>query len=395
MTKIRSTAVYYLAFIVLGMVSASLGPTLPGLAAQTNTDLGGISFLFITRSLGFLVGTLLFGRLLSNFNGHVLIGSAILGMALFLGLVPFTPMLWLLTFILFLLGIAESGIDVSSNTLIVWLHGAKVAPYMNALHFFFGVGAFLSPLIIARILASGGKVSWSYWVLALLVLPITLVVFRVPSPREKEQDPAIPRAAKKWSLIFLLALFLLLYVGAEIAFGGWIYTFAFSTAIASETTAAYLTSAFWGALTIGRLLSIPLTARLRPRTLLALDLLGCLLSIGLMIFFVSATAVWVGTLGFGFSMSSIFPTTLSFAERQMPINGQVTSYIFVGASLGAMTIPWLIGQLLSTIGPQATMPSIFITMSAALLVFVILLVKSRQQLAPLQALQKADIGKSA
>ena len=79
----------------------------------------------------------------------------------------------------------------------------------------------------------------------------------------------------------------------------------------------------------------------------------------------------------------------------MPINGQVTSYIFVGASLGAMTIPWLIGQLLSGIGPQATMPSLFITMFAALLVFVILLVYSKQQLASLQVLQEADLGKSA
>ena len=37
------------------------------------------------------------------------------------------------------------------NPLLVWVHGDEVGPAMNGLHFFFGVGAFLSPIIIAVI----------------------------------------------------------------------------------------------------------------------------------------------------------------------------------------------------------------------------------------------------
>jgi len=54
--------------------------------------------------------------------------------------------------------------------------------------------------------------------------------------------------------------------------------------LADETGAAYLNSAFWGALTIGRLLSIPLAVRFSPKAMLRFDLLGSLLSLGLMVY---------------------------------------------------------------------------------------------------------------
>jgi len=39
----------------------------------------------------------------------------------------------------------------------------------------------------------------------------------------------------------------------------------------------YLTSAFWAALTIGRLLIVPLAAYVKPQTILLIDVIGCLL----------------------------------------------------------------------------------------------------------------------
>jgi fucose permease len=51
-------------------------------------------------------------------------------------------------------------------------------------------------------------------------------------------------------------------------------------------------------------------------------------------------------------MASIFPTTLSLAERRMMITGRVTGWFFVGVGAGAMTIPWMVGQLFEGVGPQ-------------------------------------------
>ena len=38
-------------------------------------------------------------------------------------------------------------------------------------------------------------------------------------------------------------------------------------------------------------------------------------------------------------VASIFPTTLSLAERHVTITGQVAGWFFVGASLGGMSLP--------------------------------------------------------
>jgi fucose permease len=63
--------------------------------------------------------------------------------------------------------------------------------------------------------------------------------------------------------------------------------------------------------------------------------------------------LWLGAILFGFGMAAVFPTMVTYASSLMPITGRVTSWFFVGASLGGMTTPWVIGQLFQPVGPQA------------------------------------------
>jgi MFS transporter, FHS family, Na+ dependent glucose transporter 1 len=269
-----------------------------------------------------------------------------------------------------IIGIAEGVMDVGGNTLLVWVHRDKMGPYMNGLHFFFGVGAFLSPIIIAQAILLSGSITWAYWALALLMLPVVVWLARLPSPpaiTATENEPTRPAVP---ALIALIAVFAFLYVGAEVAFGGWIYTYATTLGLGSVTSAAYLTSLFWGALTLGRLASIPIAARFAPRTVMLADLSIVLASLLLIIALPGSVVVlWAGAIGVGLGMASVFPTMLALAERNMTITGSITSWFFVGSSLGAMTLPWAIGQLFERIGPQVTMPAIalFVALSLAII----------------------------
>jgi fucose permease len=47
----------------------------------------------------------------------------------------------------------------------------------------------------------------------------------------------------------------------------------------------------------------------------------------------------------------MFPVMVTFAGERTPITGGVTSLFLVGASVGAMSLPWLIGQLFGRLGP--------------------------------------------
>jgi fucose permease len=361
---------YFAMFVSLGLSIAVLGPTLPGLAEQTNTQLNQISILFTAHSLGYMLGALLSGRLFDRLPGHWLLVVMLVSIAVVLSLVPVTPSLWLLALAIFISGIGGGGLDVGGNLMLVWVHRGKVGPYMNGLHFFFGLGAFLTPIIMAQAVLVTGSFKWGYWAIASMMLPAALWLLRLPSPSiiARQEDSTKVRSDRL--VLLLLMAFFFLYVGGESSFGGWIFTYASALELTSETSAAYLTSVFWGALMVGRLVSVPLAVRFRSSYLLGVDLIGCLLSIMLILLLPkSSAALWVGTIGVGFWMASLFPLMMTLAENRLGLSGQITGWFLVASSLGGMTIPWLIGQLFVDISPRATMMVILIVMSLALGVF--------------------------
>jgi len=375
--KLAKTVGYYAAFVSLGLVSAALGPTLPGLAEHTRSALSGISFVFSARSFGYLLGASRGGRLYDRLPGHLLMAAALLVTAALVAVTPLIPVIPLLLAGWFAIGLAEGSIDAGGNTLLIWVHKANVGPYMQALHFFFGVGAFVSPLIVGRVITATGDIHWAYWIVALVLVPVSLAIARMPSPAPvADGDAESSSQGSDWALVALIALLLFAFVGTEASYGGWIYTYAQAIGLAGTASAAYLTSAFWGALTLGRLLSIPLSLRLSARTMLLMDAIGCLLSVAVILLWPgSLPAIWIGTLGMGLSMASVFAVVLTVAERNMHVTGATTGWFFVGASGGSMTLPLIIGQLFERVGPQSAMWVILVDLLLALVIYLALVRK--------------------
>jgi len=394
--KLWVTTGYYTAFIALGLVQASLGPTLPGLAEHTNTQLNQLSFLFVARAIGYLTGAFLGGRLYDRMRGHPVMAVVLGVMTLAVFLIPLMPVLWALVAVLLTLGIAESVLDVGGNSLLMRLHRHQVGPFMNGLHLFFGLGAFLSPIIIAQAVLLSGDITWAYWMLALLVLPVGTWIIRLPSPStlmprpasndkrtSVSDDPPDPVKSRRGLLIFLITLFFFLYVGIEIGYSGWIFTYAITLGLANETMAAYLTSAFWGSFTVGRLVAVPIAVRFKPAAILLVNLIGVLLSVGLVLLWSDwSVIIWLGTMGAGFWMASIFPNLLSLAGRSFEVTGQITGWFLAGASVGAMFLPWLIGQLFESVGPRVLMLAIEANTLVAMALFGVIWLVIRQNSRP-------------
>ena len=368
--KYITTAAYYLAFILLGLTVAADGPALLKLAEHTSSTLDQISLIFFFGSLGYLLGSYIGGRLYDRVPGHRLMATVLIFLGIFSALVPIVSTKWLFFTVILVFGITKGAVDVGCNTLLLWVHNETVGPFMNGLHAFFGVGSFIAPLIIARVISATGDIHWVYWFFAIAALPIAIWLWNLPSPdaravpaeHEKTPFPILP--------VLVMVLCFVLYVGGESGYGSWIYTYAFKLNFGTEVTAAYLTSAFWGAFTFGRLLGIWVSMRAKSLTILALDFAGCILSIGLILLFrESATVLWIGTILFGLSQASIFPTFMTLAEERMHVTGTMAGWFLVGVGLGSMILPWLIGQAFVRIGPGAMMALIF----AALLLNVVIL----------------------
>jgi MFS transporter, FHS family, Na+ dependent glucose transporter 1 len=180
--KRNQTTAFYISFIALGLAFSALGPTLPGLAANTGATISQISILFTVQALGLLLGNFLSGRQYDRAPAFPFLAMVVLVTAGMLALIPLMSNLWLLAGLMLVLGLAAGSIDVGGNTLLVWIHGDQVGPRMNALHFFFGVGALLSPIFVAQAIGLTGGITWAYWTLALLVLPAAILFLRLPSP---------------------------------------------------------------------------------------------------------------------------------------------------------------------------------------------------------------------
>jgi len=339
------------------MVAALLGPSLPDLAEQTSVRLKQVSLLFSSSYLGYMLGALVGGHLYDRRFGHPLMAFALLLMSVTVALAPLTSQLVLLALVILFVGISQGIMEVGGNTLIVWLHREKVGPFMIALHLFWGIGNIISPILIAQSRLITGSFALAFWVISGLLLPVAFFLTRYPGPTSpsQEEDPQ-SRKPVQWRLVILFMLFFLTFTGVEGAYGGWIYSYSINTGIATEVFAAYLTSAYWGALTFSRLISIPLSLRFRPLTLLIVDLIGCLVGLTIAVMGEgSPTMIWLATIILGASIGTMFPLGITYASEIITVTGQFTSLIIVGVSLGGMLIPWVIGQFFETTGPQTTM----------------------------------------
>ncbi len=351
---------------------ASLGPTLPGLADNTKAALSAISILFTARSVGGLVGSLWGGQFYDRLRGHVVMAAAVGGMAVLTALTPGIPLLGVLTALLFLTGAVQGVLNVGGNALLVWVHGSQVGPFMNGLHLCFGIGTFLSPVIVAQFVAREGGLWWTYLLLAVIILP-TAAMALLPSPESPHAARNAAGGKIDWPLIILISLVFACYNGASLSFGGWIYTYALKMNLANETNAAYLTSLYWGGLSLGRLVAIPLALRFSPRAILRADFGGALVSLlAMLIFPRSLAAVMITSAGLGFALASIYPTTMSYSGQLMALSGKVTGYFAVGSSLGIMLMPWVIGQFFERVGPQVLTHVLVVDMLVALLVLLAL-----------------------
>jgi FHS family Na+ dependent glucose MFS transporter 1 len=106
---------------------------------------------------------------------------------------------------------------------------------------------------------------------------------------------------------------------------------------------------------------------------LAANFIGALLSLGLIFLWPENEMVlWLGSFGFGLSIAPIFPTMLTFAGHHMAITGRVTSLFFVGATVGGMMLPWIIGQYFEKVGSQFVVNALFVDMAMAAVVFSVI-----------------------
>ena len=204
-----------------------------------------------------------------------------------------------------------------------------------------------------------------------------------PADREEQQGTIGKQSLLYKSIIFTnLFLFMLFYVGTEIAFGNLVFTFAVKGELQfSKPKAALLAAVFWGTFAFTRLFSVTLALLKVPASYMLIgNITGSMIAATIMIIAPhNATAIWIGSAVLGTSMAAIFPTTMTWMSEHVPVSGKATAVLVTGGTVGDTTIPAAIGLLIAHVSPDSLIYSTFAGLVISLLLIVILFVTAYVQ----------------
>jgi len=367
----RLSICYFGASIFMGVARSILGPSIIEFSNNTSVQLREISILFMLLSFGNLVGNGLCARLYDHLPGNKVLIAAILSNSLMLALAPIVSNFRLLAAMILLLGIGYGMIEAGDNTLTMWLHGKKAGSYISGLYVFIGIGSLLTPALIGLSIDLAGSVRFAFWTFAAYSLPVILLLLPMPDPVPTERlEPRGGKTDFDIRLAGFVTLLFFLCIGAQVSYGGWIYTYAVRLKLANEVNAALITSIYWIAQTSGLALTIPLLPHVRPQRLLVSNLIGGLASLITLMTWNNPAALWVGAVGLGLSLSSLYPASFAYVRQRMTISGKANGWFLSGASLGAMVNPWIVGQVFTGVGPLQAMQTITLTLGMGLILLL-------------------------
>ncbi|KAF8790671.1 major facilitator superfamily domain-containing protein 4A-like isoform X1 [Argiope bruennichi] len=397
-------------FWSFGMCVAFLGPTLLDLGCKTNTVFATMSWVFFSQSLFVLLGSACGGFLVQRINPYILLVVSIIMMGITMAIIPFCEALWILTLVLAVMGFFMGTIDTVANVSMIRIYGKDVSPFLQALHFFYGAGAFISPMIAQPFLLSEDcspfidntsvpvhileqnetlpaknleeakkmtHIDNVFFIMAALMIPVALLSLTLlgkdvylrmigkgdvnqnkqadlpPEPFEEKYDTSPVSKFQTIVITLLCASLMFLYDGLQAVYGGYLYSYAVKGPVSlRKSNAAYLNALFWGMFAMGRLLSIVLATRLAPAFMLGCNIVGCTLGMLFMLAFSHSKGVLVfGTIIIGLFMSSVFPTTLSLTEEYIKVTPTITSFLVFGAAFGEMFMPVILGHEFDRTGP--------------------------------------------
>ncbi|XP_047738528.1 major facilitator superfamily domain-containing protein 4A isoform X2 [Hyalella azteca] len=141
------TVTYCAVFWSLGMGVAFLGPTLLDLECRISSVFSSMSWVFFSQSLFTLIGSACGGFMVQSLGLHLVLLGSVVMFAVTLTVVPECSVLGALITTLAVMGFFMGTIDTVANISMLQLYGRDVAPFLQALHFSYGLGAFLSPIV--------------------------------------------------------------------------------------------------------------------------------------------------------------------------------------------------------------------------------------------------------
>ena len=280
-----------------------------------------------------------------------------------------------------MIGIARGGNTNFSNTMMSTLPGKKSAIGYNLLHGSFALGAVLAPLALIACTA-GNPNGWRYMTagIAVLCLIQILVYSRMRLPRENitKSIKTVDRSFLKNKSFWLGASILFFYISAEYAIVTWLVTYFKDTGVLSDQVSQMMSSLLWVVIFIGRMIGAVLVGKVSRKIILVVDGVGLLVFFLLVFFSRSELPIFIGIMGVGLFMATIYTYALAMGTEKIKGNDLgVSTMIFCG-SVGGIVTPAIVGMIAEQAGIQAGM-GVVVAVTAMLLAAILLSVFAKSE----------------
>lgn len=346
-----STAMAHLTFVPTGIVTVMLGPLLPVLAAKWSLNDSQSGFLISAQFAGALVGTAASSFLVPRIGFARSIAAGQVLMAIGVGSLISGGFRWAILAIC----CYGSGIGVTipaGNLTVAETARERRSSSVGLLNVSWGIGAMSCAVLLALCQKMQGtelffrSVAALFLMLAVLALRFSSDAGLTTEPRSRGFRPRareFPNAAA----ILIGALFFI-YVGTENALGAWLASFAKRAGDSPALAWMTVTSYFYGALVVGRILASLLWRQITDAKQAFGGALVTLVSSAALVVSRSVSAIAFCAFMAGLGFSTLYPITISlfssrFGERAKSMGG----IMFALSTLGGATVPWLVG-LVST-----------------------------------------------
>lgn len=351
-------AVIYLIFISLGLPDSLLGSGWPAMHAAFSVPSSYAGYVSMAISFMTIISALLSPIMIKRFHTKwIVIVSIFLTVMGLIGFSISTSYAMLFVFAV-PYGMGAGAIDASVNHYVANNYSGSV---MNFLHCFYGVGAVISPNIMAVALS---KASWNEgyrWTAYIQIFILLICIISLPlwkknesdSNKQEEEVAGIREALKRPGVVLTLIAFFAYCSGEATCF---LWTSSYFAGVKEGLTdhlIASFGSLIFGGLMLGRLISGFVSNRLGDKMLIRIgifvEVVGILL---VMIPVASFIPAAIGFVIIGTGMGPVYPAIqhmapTNFGERY---SAAVIGLQMASAYMGSTFMPMIFGNIQDKIG---------------------------------------------
>ena len=351
-------AVIYLIFISLGLPDSLLGSGWPTMQLAFGVPSSWAGYVSMTISFMTIISALLSPRMIRRFHTKWIVIVSIFMTVL--GLLGFSicRSYWMLFLFAVPYGLGAGAIDAAVNHYVANHYPSSV---MNFLHCFYGVGAVISPTIMALALKLARWNEGYRWtayiqtgILLVVILSLPLWKRNESADEEKFQDSAGIKETLRVPGVLQTLIAFFAYCSGEATCFLWTPSyFAGTRAGLSDETIAALGSLIFGGLMLGRLVSGFISNKLGDRLLIRIGIAVELL--GILLIFLPATSYVVTAVGFvivGMGMGPVYPAIQHMAPGNFGArhSAAVIGLQMASAYIGSTFMPMVFGHLQQAVG---------------------------------------------